>query len=963
MGAELGRVSGPLLSANLLRDGIDLAFETDLLYLNVIDGRVGVKTDTPNRALQINGTSNFTDLLIPNTAQIGNLFFTGNTIQNSTSSITISPNQLLDPKIVAPKYATSQLELSDQLIANTVNNSDIVLTPSGSGQVIFNTSEVYITGGLHATGDITWEGNVTVGDSDADSVTFSSDVSSNIIPDQTNTYDLGSVGKVWKTLYSDQIQADTVTSATLIVNDIDMLLTQGNTIYVSVNGLDTNTGEHLHSPFRTVKHALSVAQPGDEIVVFPGEYTEIFPLTVPQGVSVKGSSIRSVTVKPTVETKDKDAFLLNGETTVSHLTVKDFIYNSALDTGYGFRFAPNASITSRSPYVQNITVITQETLGSGVPADIYSDPLGLAGSYSSNSVAVDQVNYTQSQVESWIGKLLMTWGGETVPVTFYEIVDVIDEPLDPGFFWRIVLGRDLEDPGEGFYQFSIYPNTGETSIVGTAGYTAATDYSRSFLKSGLPPFFNTTVTEFWTCQIGESLNIVDSIEQDPINSNWWRVNFKDISLPTAGLPIFTSPGTLSEIAGRGALVDGADVSIDSRDASMLFSSVTFIVPNSEGITVTNGSRVEWINCFTYYANRGIHLTRGTAGFTKYGGEAQAGGVLVGPAPVLFSFTPTSVTVSKEFYSESFVNSIVGKQAVFDNYPLSPAFYTVIGVETEPSSPTLWRITFDSTFNPALQLKNVSFYPFNSNYVIMFDIWDTTGNSIGEKWVAWYKYNLPSPDFETTVGPNWTINVNGQLYTVDYLIDDPINPDMLRIYVLESLVAGVGIPIFTPPVVGTITTYGAEMRSINSANVYGTYGAVADGTDTLAYLIGHNFGYVGTGTNNLNDNSIAIQANEVVELNSGVIYYDSMDHKGDYRIGDIFYVNQEQGTVTFDAQSIDFGSTGNITFEGPTSTTIINKDYVQTGNIRIYDNNVDSLQGPINLAAASGSTYLLSLIHI
>ena len=31
-------------------------------------------------------------------------------------------------------------------------------------------------------------------------------------------------------------------------------------------------------------------------------------------------------------------------------------------------------------------------------------------------------------------------------------------------------------------------------------------------------------------------------------------------------------------------------------------------------------------------------------------------------------------------------------------------------------------------------------------------------------------------------------------------------------------------------------YGAELRSIGSANVYGGKGAVADGADTLAYLI-------------------------------------------------------------------------------------------------------------------------------
>jgi hypothetical protein len=152
-------------------------------------------------------------------------------------------------------------------------------------------------------------------------------------------------------------------------------------------------------------------------------------------------------------------------------------------------------------------------------------------------------------------------------------------------------------------------------------------------------------------------------------------------------------------------------------------------------------------------------------------------------------------------------------------------------------------------------------------------------------------------------------------------------------------------------------FAAELRSINSANVYGTYGAVADGRDTLGYLVGHNFGYIGTGTNSDNDRGLVVQANEVVENNFGTIYYDSVDHKGDYRVGDIFYVNQETGQITFDAQALDFSAGGNIVLEGSTSTTIINAFYIQTGNLRIYDNNIDSLSGAVNFAAFNGVTTL------
>ena len=69
-----------------------------------------------------------------------------------------------------------------------------------------------------------------------------------------------------------------------------------------------------------------------------------------------------------------------------------------------------------------------------------------------------------------------------------------------------------------------------------------------------------------------------------------------------------------------------------------------------------------------------------------------------------------------------------------------------------------------------------------------------------------------------------------------------------------------------------TAFGAEWRSIASANVYGNKGIVADGANCLAYLINHNFAYIGAGKDVTNDNTLTVQANEVTELNSAKIYF-------------------------------------------------------------------------------------------
>jgi len=366
MGVELGRISGPLLAENLLRHGADLAFETDLLYLFVDGtGRVGVNTISPGREIDVVGTTRFnngaavgSDVRVTTSAKFSKLNFVNNRIQALSgptpeeNNIYFSPDQTTDPVIVANEIRTSSLQLVDSAITSLVLNSNINFTANGTGKVTFNTTQVNVNADLHATGNITWDGNVIIGNpGQDDNVTFRAEVASDLIPDVNQAYDLGSLTKRWNNLYSTNLQTENLALSSSVINGIDLLTTPGNTIFVSTTGDDTNTGLHQHSAFRTIKHALSIAQVDTEVFIYPGIYQEIFPLTVPAGVSVNGGNIRSVTIIPTSATNHLDCFLLNGETTVGNLTIRRMYYDSINDTGYAFRFAPQAKITTRSPYI------------------------------------------------------------------------------------------------------------------------------------------------------------------------------------------------------------------------------------------------------------------------------------------------------------------------------------------------------------------------------------------------------------------------------------------------------------------------------------------------------------------------------------------------------------------------------------------------------------------------------------
>ena len=68
----IGRISGSVLKSNLTRNGTDLAFETNLLYLDVTNSRVGIGTSEPTTALQVNGTITSTALAVTDDVTLAN---------------------------------------------------------------------------------------------------------------------------------------------------------------------------------------------------------------------------------------------------------------------------------------------------------------------------------------------------------------------------------------------------------------------------------------------------------------------------------------------------------------------------------------------------------------------------------------------------------------------------------------------------------------------------------------------------------------------------------------------------------------------------------------------------------------------------------------------------------------------------------------------------------------------------
>ena len=230
MGRELGRISGPLLADNLLRKGHNLAFETNLLYFDVVNNRIGINFGSPTTDLFVNGTTNTAYANINQQAELANFTVFNNTIQNSHSTITIQPNQASDPTTVVPTLGTDNLNFNTNYIQNILASDSINITSTGTIKLNANT---LVSGSLEVTGNITFDGNITLGDSNTDTVTFGAEINSNIEPSITDIYDLGSSANKWLRLYTNTATTTLAQTTNLSNNNLTVgsLLIQNNTIY------------------------------------------------------------------------------------------------------------------------------------------------------------------------------------------------------------------------------------------------------------------------------------------------------------------------------------------------------------------------------------------------------------------------------------------------------------------------------------------------------------------------------------------------------------------------------------------------------------------------------------------------------------------------------------------------------------------------------------------------------------
>ena len=878
----VGRITGPLLKANLLREGVNLAFETDLLYLDVVNGsgRIGINTTSPQYDLDVNGTIKSSNLEISSFANIADVSFSGNTISTSQPTLALGT---ADTVVYQTRLTVDSINIENNVISTNITNENLELRPNGVGTVeIFADTNVY--GNIVATGSITADGNITIGDANTDNVTFNAEIASNIVPDVTNLYSLGTDpntgGKQWANVWAENFYAGTVTTSSLIVDGIDIALRQGNIYYVAENGNDSYSGDHPNDPFGSIKHAIGVATAGDVVHIYPGTYTEIFPITVPTGVTVKGHSLRSVNIKPTVGTKNNDVFLLNEGVTIEDLTIKDFF------TGYAFKFAPGFTVSTRSPYIRNVSVITSGSVTSG------SDPRGF--------------NQGDAGKGAYLDGAVATVGSNEAACLF-NAVTFITPGVDA---LTITNGTRVE----WLNCFSYFANRGLYAVDGATGLYGT---GKTALRiNGLTGTFSAgeTVTYYSTFPTVLATGTIASKDAD----GKFYVSGKQTGFQTA--------------------VDRGGKTIQAFGDAKLSTAVKKFGTASLALDGTGDYA---------FVQSDVDFGFETGDFTIEGWFYKTAAL----SQILFDTRTTSNQ-----------NSIMVQSNSANNLRL---FVNGVFVLTSSNSHTL------NTWNHIAISRSSGVTRFFINGVVSTNTYvDATNYGttkplvIGASFVGLTSFSGYIDDFKISKGvarytttfavPSGELGNDSQTVLLSHFNGANASTTFIDETLLVQDIRFSGGATATEFTLTDFTDFGGEIRSIGSACVYGNYGAYGDGAGVLMYLISQNFAYIGNGKETTNDSLTVIQANEVEELNNAKIRYSSVDHQGDFRVGDLFYIDQQTGTVNFTSSTFNISTALGISITTGSSTTTITGEQIDTGNLRISGNTIASTSGDIVLDSFSGT---------
>ena len=302
--------------------------------------------------------------------------------------------------VVRPKtdntydFGTSSIEWKDGFFDGTLRTDILTVdeTSTLTGNVTAS-ADVSVGGNLTVTGNATINGNLTFGNADTDTVSFGAEIDSSIIPDDDDSFDLGSSTKQWRNLFIDgTANIDSLVADTADINGgtIDGAVIGGNTAAAitatTINASGTITGDVTGDLTGDVTGNVS----GNA-----GTATVLASARTIGGVSFNGSANINL---PGVNAAGNQDTTGNAATATALATARSIALGGDLSGSANFN--GTSDITISATIANNAVALGTDTTGDYVATISAGGGITVSGSGSENSTVTVEHSDTSSQASS-----------------------------------------------------------------------------------------------------------------------------------------------------------------------------------------------------------------------------------------------------------------------------------------------------------------------------------------------------------------------------------------------------------------------------------------------------------------------------------------------------------------------------------------------------------------------------------
>ena len=428
----IGRISGSVLKSNLTRNGVDLAFETSLLYLDVTNSRVGIGTSEPSTALHVVGNTTITGTLnisgaltagsfSPDSISVNNLSSADSTAIQINDAVNISGTlNVQGNKISGVQDPTNNQDAATKNYVDTqvVASSSLTVVGDDSTGTVFNAGETIRFEG-QGTASVTVTGDTVFINSTASipPITFVGDDSTGTAINLGETFKIAGASNITTAVSGDTITitgpnlssyltnstitivGDDSTGVTLNSNEtIKIAGTSNITTAVSGDTL-TITGPNLTNYAQKSETAITVV--GDDSTGTPITFGETFKIagagnitTAVSGDTLTITGSKNVDINE-ISSADSSAIQVNDAVNVSGtLTANTFVTNN-ISSSESSAIQVDDAMSVQGILTAN-NLVTNEISSSESSAIQVNDAMNVSGTFTAGIIVTNEISSSDS---------------------------------------------------------------------------------------------------------------------------------------------------------------------------------------------------------------------------------------------------------------------------------------------------------------------------------------------------------------------------------------------------------------------------------------------------------------------------------------------------------------------------------------------------------------------------------------